>query len=198
MSHDLVEPSPAILMLLANKAYDSLKKWEKEEVIAHVKSRYGKDIDRDEQVRVEYFLPAILYIYDAMIDWMGPGGDHCFLELYVFANQSLPQFDFFANSYEYMKSSDRRSRDKVKEEFGNYRIPWPVMAPCIEAVNNGDRGFVRIIARPATNYRQELMGELAEPWPVNGEEGWQPYYYFRPRRHVLPLERPYDETGYMP
>jgi hypothetical protein len=31
-------------MLLANKAYDSLKKWEKEEVIAHVKSRHGKYI----------------------------------------------------------------------------------------------------------------------------------------------------------
>jgi len=46
--------------------------------------------------REENVLPAVYDLYDAMILWMGPGGDPSFLDFYLLENGRLPEIDLIS------------------------------------------------------------------------------------------------------
>jgi len=216
MSHEIVEPSQAILSLLCDKAYMAIEPWHATKARSYSKKVYGIDPESDPSARVQLFGSAMLYIYDAMIEWMGPRGESFFLDMYLMANGSLPPLDAFVTqwstgysggvyepldgkmvpSVEVRRRSDRSARETVMSDT-DFSTSFDVLSPRTEMNYGGVAfGLLTFSVRPLSEYRKELMGELAEPWPSKSSQ--QPYRYMRPRRHVLPMERPYDESGYMP
>ncbi len=214
----LPEPNPAVLACLADEVFGVLPKWDQAKAYEYGRATHGTDVTQDVHARVQLFLPAILYLYDALIEWMGPGGDAFFLDMYLVAHGSLPPFEVLTtrttnatvggiyqdsngvnhDSIEHMRASDRRAREGLQSKTTG-PVFFDVLSPRMEIFHFHGKAacFVSFAAQPTKRYREDLMGELAEPWPDAGEGGWNPYVYLRPSRHVLPLDRPYDESGYL-
>jgi len=214
MSHDLVEPSHAVISCLANLLYESQPHWIKHKAQDAGMAKYGSDPGVDEDVRFRIYENAILYLYDALIDWMGPGGDAFFLDMYIMANgDRLPLTIEDVREWSsgvgetYTDSCNVRhlatDHNKTMEEKARWlpivnrpETHFDVFLPRTELLYSSGKylSMVAFVVRPKATYREDMMGELATPWPEL-DDGFR---FMRPRRHVLPLDRPYDESGYIP
>ncbi len=163
----------------------------------------------------DFYEKQILYLYDAMIDWMGPGGDEAFLTMYLLSNINEPLFEVICDDDELslgrrmpsptdlstmvnnLRQKDKSSRREARANRSYY--PWTaVRLPRVETIFQDHGQFswniASITVYPTDSYRLALMGELATPWEVF--DG--PMLFHRPQRHVAPADRPYDASGYIP
>jgi len=141
--------------------------------------------------------------YHVLVEWMGPGGEEIFLDMFLMANQSLPvemkvgkrwgvksDLVHLRRSFLYVDVKDWYDQIGVKISDAGF-LPYegdpddrndqlffraaseakdPFRKDILLEQRTTVIGFpgldACLVMYPNENYREELMGELAQPWEV--------------------------------
>ncbi len=167
---------------------------------------------REEDVGAHFFDDTIAFLYDALLDWMGPGRDPAYLDLYLLANARLPVTigalvcpKFVENGEdEGWQGSDldeeqRREVMDVDTKYAEPRDCHSVLGQIMIAKQRGFSGTMTAWSRPFwitmtpdSGYRYSIMGD-STPEMDFPPKPW--LYFYKPGRWTDPSDRSYDPSG---
>ncbi len=223
MNDQLRPPDPAIYGAIAQHLHGRLPRRLRGVVDEYLNREHGSI---GQNVLESFYESQILYLYEAMLDWMGSGGDEFFLSMYLVSNGALPPIDSGGlNDRELDMGGTLPSLFKIADK--TLHIWQEDGLDRVKLRANHDQGYPwTTIALPRIDFVfcDKSAGDKENPWhdwvfhsltwyiypsptyrrDLMGElatpwevfEGHMPFY--RPQRHLLPEARAYDDFGVMP